>query len=81
MCRDGLPPRQEASEPTDPAVLAALDAYRDHTDGPLSALNLMRITQEAIALRDRQVPAETLAQLAAKAAQTKRGLLAAAVAR
>ncbi|WP_422734007.1 hypothetical protein ACN26Y_29910 [Micromonospora sp. WMMD558] len=80
LCRQGLPARPEPRETTHPVVLAALNAYRDHTSGPLNALTLMRITQEATALHNRHVPAEIVAHLAAKAAQSNTGLLAAATA-
>lgn len=80
LCREGIPAVPDTRERTHPAVVAALDAYRNNTTGPLSAITLMRITQEATALHNRHIPAEILTQLAAKAAQTNTGLLAAATA-
>lgn len=81
LCREGVPAVPDEREHTHPAILAALNAYRDNATGPLSAITLLSITQEATALHNRQVPGEILAQLAAKAAQTNTGLLAAATAR
>jgi len=78
MCRDGRPPLRRNGEQTHPDVLAALNAYRTHANGRISVATLMRITQEAIALHRRHVPADHLVALAEKAARINTGLLEAA---
>lgn len=78
MCRDGRPPLRRDGEQTHPDVLAALDAYRASSNGRISAMTLMRITQEATALHRRHVPADQLVALAERAARLNTGLLEAA---
>lgn len=81
MCRDGRPPLRRDGEQTHPDVLAALDAYRTNANGRISAMTLMRITQEATALHRRHVPAGQLVALAERAARLNTGLLEAATLR
>jgi hypothetical protein len=77
QCRAGIPAVDD-SPSTEPAVAAALDAYRSAYGQPLTTVELISLTQQATAFHAEGATPEQLVTLASSAARTGVGLLAAA---
>lgn len=77
QCRAGIPPKPD--EPTTPApVAAAIDAFRREYGGYLATYDLIIVTQQIAALHAAGATEQQLVTVAATAAKTGAGVLAAA---
>lgn len=77
MCRRGAPATVTKAG-TNPDVVAAVTAYRDLYDGPLSATQVVVLTQQATALRSGGAGLAELLELARRAAPRGESLFVAA---